>query len=115
MQFTFFPMRGQAPVTLWGQTFFNPKESNMLRILVLITALFGTMASAELTPRDMRQIAYDGDIELMEATFARLHQESIDGDLPYDTFRWLVSGLIVSHPDVLAFSERWINAYPFQY
>ena len=84
----------------------------MLRILVLITALFGTMASAGLTPRDMRQIAYDGDIELMEATFARLHQESIDGDLPYDTFRWLVSGLIVSHPDVLAFSERWINAYP---
>lgn len=84
----------------------------MFRVIAILAVIFATPSYAEITPRDMRQLAYDNDFAGMETTFADLHQQSLDGEITYDDLRSLVSGLLVTHPDVLDFSKQWIADYP---
>lgn len=84
----------------------------MFRFVFILTVLFATSAQADLSNREIRQIAYDGDMARMEATFSDLHHKSLSGAISYDSLRSSVSALAVSHPDILAFTEKWQAAYP---
>ena len=84
----------------------------MFRFIFILAAFVATSAKAELTQRDLRQIAYDGDIARIEATFADLHKQSLDGTISADKLRSLVSGLVVSHPDILDFTQAWQESQP---
>ena len=70
------------------------------------------LALAAITPEQLRQMAYRGDIHGAEAAFRAAHQETRNGTLQYDDLRRLVSTLIVTHPDVLAFVVDWRAEYP---
>ncbi len=82
-------------------------------LLCAFCIFFQTLAAhAAITPQELRDMAYAGDIDGVEQALRQAHQETLDGTLTFEELRELNNILIVSHPDVLDFVEDWMEAYP---
>lgn len=79
---------------------------------VLFFACLPLVAFGAITPEQLRQMAYDGDVHGAEAALRDAHQETLDGTLAYNDLRDLVTTLIVTHPDVIDFVKNWRMEYP---
>ncbi len=82
-------------------------------LLCAFCIFFQTLAAdAAITPQELRDMAYAGDIDGAEQALRQAHQETLDGTLTVEELRELNNILIVSHPDVLDFVEDWMETYP---
>ena len=85
----------------------------MQRILFSIALiLLATIGRAAITPEELRDLAYAGDVAGAEAAMKQAHAESLSGEITFDELREIQSILINTHPDIQAFSLDWIEAYP---
>lgn len=84
----------------------------MLRFFIILCCLVAGQAAADITSRDLREIAYQGDIDRMEQVFADLHAAQLAGDISPEDLRTLVEELAVSHPDIIEFVADWHEAHP---
>ena len=84
----------------------------MFRYIAFAICLFATQLTAEITSQELRNIAYNGDIDGMEEAFAALHAEQVAGRLPASALRQHVADLAVSHPDIMDFVKNWQEARP---
>ncbi len=85
----------------------------MLRSIFICLALtLSQPAHAAISPEDLRDMAYAGDVHGAETALAEAHAQSLSGEISYDALRDIVTALLTSHPDVNAFSADWIAAYP---
>ncbi|MEJ6403615.1 DUF4034 domain-containing protein [Yoonia sp. 2307UL14-13] len=85
-----------------------------MRVLVFVISLFVSSlpVDAAVTGDDIRALAYRGDVDGLERSFAEAHRQSLTGDLAYDDLRDLVIALTVSHPTIWDTTSAWIEAYP---
>lgn len=85
----------------------------MIRQLLVICLLALTSpAHAAITPNELRDLAYAGDVHGAEAAMAQAHAESVAGAITYDDLRDIVSVLLTTHPDVNDFTKVWLEEIP---
>lgn len=78
-------------------------------IFLLVSSSF---AHAAIDPDALRELAYQGDFQGVDAAMAEAHQQSLTGEISYDELRDLVSVLIRTHPDMDDFRLLWIENLP---
>lgn len=78
-------------------------------ILFLVSATF---AQAAIQPEDLRELAYQGDVQSVEAAMAEAHQQSLTGEISYNDLRDLVGVLTRTHPDMDDFRVLWLEQLP---
>lgn len=82
-------------------------------IVSLLLCSGTTNAQAEMISRDaLYEIALSGNSADLEDLFFEAHQAMSKGEISADDLRHLNAMLIVTHPDILAASEKWLSDYP---
>lgn len=78
-------------------------------IILLISSNF---AQAAIAPDTLRDLAYDGDYQSVDAAMAEAHQQSLTGEISYDALRDLLGVLTRTHPDMDEFRAVWLENLP---
>ncbi len=78
-------------------------------VILLVSATF---AQAAVSPDALRQLAYEGKYADVDAVMREAHQQSLSGEISYDDLRGLVFVLTRTHPDMVDFRHKWLEAIP---
>ena len=85
-----------------------------MRPLICAMAIWVCALPAHAAPDmpDVQDLAYAGDVAGVEAAFAQAHAAQLSGAVDLDVLRDMNGILLTSHPDMLAFQQDWLAAYP---
>jgi len=85
----------------------------MFRPLVFaLIILWSSPASAQDTATRLRDLAFAGNVEAVEAIFDDIEAQARAGAILPSELLLAVDAVSLSHPDLVSFTEDWIAAHP---
>ncbi|WP_371228242.1 hypothetical protein [Roseovarius sp. 2305UL8-3] len=81
-------------------------------LLIGLTTAAWAESSEIISEDDLREAAYAGQVDRVEAAFVEAQAAFESGDIPADDMRALVMVLTVSHPKMTELTDEWLRLYP---
>ena len=88
------------------------KAMHMRKVILLLLALLPTPAMATVTPDALRELVMAGDVAAVQAALAEAVAQDAGSGAEPDVQRELFGVFVTTHPDIGAFTEKWLQKDP---